>query len=117
MTLTVMFMEKNESSVKPNGCNLMKEACLIEPANWMTWLDGFGGSLEESKVRSLIPTNTNVNVKKQVDRSWRCLLLKIGIDRELWGNHRCLASSQCESGKQRDGYTERVPFTVIPSAL
>ena len=83
MTLTVMFMEKNESSVKPNGCNLMKEACLIEPANWMTWLDGVDGSLEESKVRSLIPTNTNVNVKKQVDRSWRCLLLNIGIDREL----------------------------------
>ena len=83
MTLTVMFMEKKESSVKPNGCNLMKEACLIEPANWMTWLDGVDGSLEESKVRSLIPTNTNVNVKKQVDRSWRCLLLNIGIDREL----------------------------------
>ena len=56
---------------------------MIEPANWMRWLDGLGGSLEESKVRSLIPTNTNVNVKKQVDRSWRCLLLNIGIDREL----------------------------------
>jgi len=79
-----MFMEKKELSVKPNGCNLMKEACLIEPANWMTWFEGVGGSLEESKVRSLIPTNTNVNVKKQVDRSWRCLLLNIGID-ELAG--------------------------------
>ena len=68
----------------------MKEACLIEPANWMTWFEGVGGSLEESKVRSLIPTNTNVNVKKQVDRSWRCLLLNIGIDLVSWPG-RCVA--------------------------